>query len=398
MTGAVDTIAQRGEAAPAPARPLRVLHVLGSLNRGGVETWLMNVMRRMDPRLMEFHIITHVARRGAYDEEARALGARVMVCTSYRRPFQYARHLAEFMHDDGPYDAVHSHVHWFSGTVLRAASKAGVPVRIAHSHNDTAAVDAAAPVHRRAYLWLMRRWINRHATLALACSRVAGAALFGGGWGANPRDVYLPYGIDLGPFASIGNRAALAAGLGIPPTAKVIGHVGRFDPQKNHRRLVEIAAALLRRDPGVRLVLVGDGPLRPEVEAQVRTLSMEGQVVFAGLRGDVPALMTGLFDTVLFPSLYEGLPVAMIEAQAAGVPVVMSDAITDEVVKSPDRVTRLPLTAPDASWVQAVARWLDRRDEPRPTFDQRAAALREFDVAGSVARLESVYASGARRV
>jgi glycosyltransferase involved in cell wall biosynthesis len=277
--------------------------------------------------------------------------------------------------------------------VLRAAAASRVPVRIAHSHNDTSGLRARASPARRAYQWLMRRLIQRYATRRVACSNVAGEALFGRGWTADPRAVNLPYGIDLARFADRPNRAALAVGLGLPPDAKVIGHVGRFDPQKNHRRLLEMAAVVLKDDPGARLVLVGDGPLRPEIRRYAEAISVIQQVVFAGLRDDVPAVMAGLFDVFLFPSLYEGLGLVVVEAQAAGVPVLMSDAVPAEAVRMPDRVTSLPLNAPDDAWAAHLRQRLARRDDPRPPFAQRAAALQDFDVHQNVARLEQIYAA-----
>ena len=378
---------------PPRGRPLRVLHVLGSLNRGGVETWLMNVLRHLDPRRVRFDFVTHSDRPAAYDDEARALGARIYRCTGYRRPLRYARQLRGVIAEGGPYDAVHSHVHDYSGAVLWAAAGAGVPVRIAHSHNDTSGLRARAPLVRRAYQRLMHWSIRRYATRHLACSDIAGRALFGPAWPSDRRAVNLPYGIDLSRFAERPARAELAAALGLPPDAKVIGHVGRFDPQKNHRRLVGMAAAVLKDDPAARLVLVGDGPLRPEIERHAESLSVRGQVVFAGLRGDVPAVMGGVFDVFLFPSLYEGLGIVVVEAQAAGVPVVMSDAVPAEAVRIPDRVTTLPLSAPDGAWAARLRHLLARRDDPRPPFGQRVTALRDFDVHENVARLEKIYRS-----
>ena len=379
--------------APPPDRPLRVLHVLGSLNRGGVETWLMNVLRHLDPRRVRFDFVTHHDNPGAYEEEAKALDARVYRCTGYRRPLRYARQLRGVIAEGGPYDAVHSHVHDYSGAVLRTAASAGVPVRIAHSHNDTSGLRASPA--RRAYQWLMRRWIARYATRHVACSRVAGEALFGPAWLTDPRALNLPYGIDLSRFTDRPGRAELAAAFGLPPCAKVVGHVGRFDPQKNHRRLVDMAAVVLKEDPAARLVLVGDGPLRPDIERRAEALGVRGQIVFAGLRGDVPAVMGAVFDVFLFPSLYEGLGLVVVEAQAAGVPVVMSDGVPAEAVRMPDRVTTLPLDAPDTAWAARLGHLLARRDDPRPPFEQRVAALRDFDVHENVARLEKIYRAAA---
>src|SRR6188474_985657 len=123
---------------------MRVLHVLGGMDRGGVETWLMHVLREWDRGRGQMDFLVHTTRQCAYDEEVRALGARIIPCLTPRRPWSYSKRLRRILRDFGPYDVVHSHVHHFSGMVLRAARTSGVPVRIAHSHNDTSGVEASA--------------------------------------------------------------------------------------------------------------------------------------------------------------------------------------------------------------------------------------------------------------
>jgi glycosyltransferase involved in cell wall biosynthesis len=376
---------------------VRVLHIVGALDRGGVETWLMNVLRNIDRDRFRFDFVAHRDYDAAYDAEAKALGARIFHCTGYRNPIKYARQLKDVLKRHGPYEVVHSHVHFYCGSVLRTAAAARVPVRIAHSHNDTSGVERGASLPRRAYLALMGHWMNRYASHHVACSAVAGVALFGDdGWNQNGGRVLLPYGVDLRPFAAPVSRAELASSVGVPEGAPVIGHVGRFATQKNHRRVVEIGAAVIRNIPAARLLLIGVGPLRGEVEQYVRELGIERNVVFAGLRGDVPRLMTSLMDVLLFPSFHEGLPVTVIEAQAAGLPCVMSDAISREVVMIGDGVTQLPLSASNPAWAAAVEARLNRRHEARRDPAERFAALREFDVRESINKLQQIYSGSSR--
>jgi glycosyltransferase involved in cell wall biosynthesis len=370
---------------------MRVLHVLGAMNRGGVETWLIHLLRHRD-QLLAMDFLVHTDRPGAYDDEVRALGGRIHVCPDPGRPWAYGRAFRRTLCEHGPYDVVHSHVHHFSGYVLRLAERCGVPMRIAHSHNDTYALDARAGLLRRGYLRLMRRWLARHATRRLSASREAAAALFGPGWQADPRHSVLYCGIDLAPFRSRHDRAALRSELGIPPDALVIGHVGRFAPQKNHAFLVDIAAEAARRRSLTCLLLVGDGALRLAIERRVRALGLTNRVIFAGWRSDVSRLLAGAVDVFVMPSTHEGLPLAGLEAQAAGVPLVLSDGVTAELEVVPALVHRCSLAQPASLWAETVL----AQGQAPPVGREEALALMEaspFNIKKAATSLEQLYAA-----
>jgi glycosyltransferase involved in cell wall biosynthesis len=373
------------------ASPIRVLHVLGALNRGGIETWLLHVLRHADRGAFCMDFVVHTDKRGAYDDEARALGSRIHPCLHPRRPRQYARALKGILRDQGPYDIVHSHVHHYSGHVLRLARQAGVPVRIAHSHNDTSPVQARAGVLRRIYLASMERWIARHATLGLAASGKAAASLFGPSWHTDPRWKLLFYGIDLGQFRNGVTAAAVRAELNIPQNAFVVGHVGRFEHQKNHPFLVEIFAELARRHPQAVLLLVGEGALRPAIEKKVVDEGLTDRVIFAGLRSDVPRLMIGAMDVFLLPSWHEGLPMVLVETQAAGLPSVISDVIADETTLVEPLMRRVSLLQPPSAWAEEILALANGapvipRPEARSIVEQSSLSIQ-----ASVGNLERVY-------
>lgn len=271
-----------------------------------------------------------------------------------RKPWLYARDFREILLGFGPYDAVHSHVHHYSGFVLRLAHQSSVPIRIAHSHNDTSPADMNAHTLQRMYMHLSRFWIHRHASQKLAVSETAAKSLFGSGWIEDPRTQLLYYGIDIDPFEQNVDRRALRDQLGIPPYAFVIGHVGRFFEQKNHKFLLEVACKLLKQDSQIYLLLVGDGPLRSEIESQIRSLGLTERVVIAGVRSDIPKILLGGMDMFVFPSLYEGLPMAVMEAQAAALPTVLSDAITPEVDIVKPLINRMPLSASPEEWAHTI--------------------------------------------
>ena len=372
---------------------MRILHVIGGLNRGGIETWLMHVLRAIDRDRFAFDFLVHATAPCPYDDEARELGARVLPCPSHLSPRSHARDFRRLLRKNGRYHAVHSHVHHFSGMVLRRAEIEGVPVRVAHSHNDTSTIDSAAGPFRHAYRRLMRRWIGRHATHGLAASRRAAASLFGAHWESDPRWRLLLYGLDLSPFREAPDRERVRRELGLPSRAFVVGHVGRFVHQKNHAFVVEVFREVARREPSAHLLLVGVGELRGAVERQVSLAGLSERVVFAGPRPDVPRLMAGAMDAFLFPSRFEGLGLVLVEAQAAGLPCITSREVPEEADVIAPLLRRLALDQPAQDWAEAV---LDSRD--RRTAPDRSSALAEveasrFALRHCVEALERFYTS-----
>jgi glycosyltransferase involved in cell wall biosynthesis len=366
---------------------VRVLHCLGTMNPGGVETWLMHVLRNIDRERFQLDICTFGNQPGLYAQEVEELGCRILRCPKGANLWAFRRRFRKILRE-GNYDIVHSHVHLFSGVLLRWAQAEGVPVRIAHSHN---AHDGRRNTSARHwYRKVMRSWINRYATDGLAASKPAASELFGERWQSDSRFRVLYYGIDLKPFQEPVFREAVRAELGIPSGAPVVGHVGRFDPQKNHRFVLEIASDILKRRPDVHFLLVGDGPLRQETEATAKTKGFAERMHFVGIRTDVPRLMRGGMNVFVFPSLWEGLPIALIEAQAAGLHCLVSDLVPQEVALSNESVDFLALSKGPTDWAEAAVKWLDgpRRD---PDCDLGQMAQSRFSIQESVAALTGVY-------
>lgn len=375
---------------------LRILHVVGGMDPGGLETWLMHVLRNLDRDRFEFAFLDHSRRPRAYDEEIRSFGSHLFHCPFVRRPVAYRKCFREILRKQGPFDVVHSHVHHFSGFVLKLAHAAGVTARIAHSHNDTSSVQAQSPFPRKAYFALMKRWIRRHATSGLGCTGEAAAALFGRSWSNDPRWQILHYGLDLQPFATVSDGTDLRRGFAWPDEAYVVGHIGRFMPQKNHAFLIKIAEAAARAEPRFRLLSVGEGPLRPEIEREVLRSGLSGRVSFAGVRSDIPFLMRNVMDAFLLPSLYEGLPLVLIEAQAAGLPAVISDTVNEEVDVVPTLIRRMSLSDSADAWARAI---LSCRERSSPDRDEALRKVMNSDrnVEHCVRALESLYENACRR-
>jgi glycosyltransferase involved in cell wall biosynthesis len=372
------------------SRPLHIGHVVRAMNHGGVETWLMMLLQKADPARLRFTFLTQVAEPAAFDDEIRRLGGAIVPVLEPHRPWRYARDFRRALATHGPFDVVHSHVHHYSGFVCKLARDAGVPVRIAHGHTDDRSLQAAAGPLRRGYLWLAGQLLRRHASRGLAASERAACALFGADWQQQPRRQLLFAGIDTAPFRAPRDAASARAALGLSSDAFVVCHVGRFVAVKNHSFLVRAFAELARTDAHAVLLLVGDGPLRPQIEAQVRAAGLADRVRFAGVRGDVPHLLAGAADAFVLPSLFEGLPMVALEAQAAGLPCLLSDGIARETAVVPGAVRWLALTAGPGAWAEALAGL--RRVTRTPDAALACMEASAFDIRTSLRHLEKAYA------
>ncbi|MFC5773349.1 MULTISPECIES: glycosyltransferase family 1 protein [Ectobacillus] len=304
-------------------KPIRILQVVTVMNRGGLETMLMNYYRKVDRRKIQFDFMVHRSEEGHYDREITSLGGRI-----YRMPAikpgnyrKYFRMLAEFFKEHTEYEIVHAHNNENSSFVLRAAKRAGVKCRIAHSHLSDLGFDIKLPFRLYARM-VMKGAPNQY----FACSERAGTWLFG----KHVSHIQvLNNAVDVAQFSyNPLKREEIRSELQAEEKF-VIGHVGRFNRQKNHEFLIDIFAAIHKKNENVLLVLIGDGELRPSIQEKVRNLGLEEHVRFLGVREDIANLLQG-FDLFLFPSLFEGLPVVLVEAQAAGLPCVVSNNITTE--------------------------------------------------------------------
>jgi glycosyltransferase involved in cell wall biosynthesis len=315
---------------------------------------LLHTLRRTDPTRFQWDFLLHASEAGALAPSVRDLGAKILLFPSPHRIIPYCARLAELTAVLRGYDVIHSHVAHFSSVVLGLAARAGVRARVAHSHSDRRLAESRAGRARRVCLAAARRAIRRFATAGLAASRPAAASLFGTAWEDDPRWRVLHYGRDLEDFRQPPDPAGARRELGIQGPGPVIAQVGRFVEAKNHAFWLLVAEQIARREPASRFLFIGDGPLRLEIERLAVRLGLAGRIIFAGVRSDVPRCLMGAVDVLLFPSLWEGLPLAVLEAQAAGIPVVASPAVPEEAVVIKSLVRRLDLAAPLAAWAQTV--------------------------------------------
>ncbi|MFC3862323.1 glycosyltransferase [Deinococcus antarcticus] len=371
---------------PTAPTPIRVLHLTGNLDRGGIETWLKNVLQRVDRRqvAMDIMVVSPAPHEGHYEAELRALGARILRVPSTNRPLKFLPAYLRALRQFGPYDVVHSHIHHFSGLVLLLARLAGVPVRVATSHSDTLRDDLVARTGRYAYLTLMRAALQASVTHRLAVSPVAARALYGPDWQALGTQV-VSLGVDIRALQQPRSIAALRTEWGVPADLPVLGHVGALRVEKNHLFLLEVFHTYLQRHGPALLLLVGDGPQRQAIEARIGELGLSGHVRLLGSRTDIPDLLW-LMDVFVFPSQFEGLGLAFMEAQAVGLPCVISRGIP-----LPSGTSASPLIAVQvlgletgaAAWAAAVAQAVRAGRHPPPPM--------AFDVGEKTRELVAFY-------
>lgn len=301
---------------------IRVLQCVNDMHRAGLETMLMNYYRNIDRTQIQFDFLTHRPNKSDYDDEILSLGGKVYYAPRlYPQNYPaYFKWMADFFKEHPEYKIVHSHIDSMSYLPLLAAKKAGVPVRIAHSHNTAIDKDFKYPLKQ-----YFRFKINSVCNERLACGQEAGKFLFG-----NKDFKVIPNAIDAEKFYFDEEiRGKKREELGITDEF-VVGHVGRISYQKNHKFLIEIFNELLRIEPNAILLLVGVGEKEEEVRKQIHKLGIDEKVKFLGNRSDVNELYQAM-DVFVMPSFFEGIPVVGVEAQFADLPCVFSDKVPKEV-------------------------------------------------------------------
>lgn len=334
--------------------PIRVAQVMGKMLGGGVESVVMNYYRHIDRSQVQFDFLVDADSTRVPEEEIKALGGHVFRIPPYQHPLRYRKELVRLFHEEH-WPIVHSHINTLSVFPLSAAKKAGVPVRIAHSHSTMGKGESAKNLMKLA----LRPLSNLYPTERFACSEYAGKWLFG----RNADFTVIPNAIELEKFHfDPVIRQETRRELGIADGMFLIGHVGRFMPQKNQAFLVDVLAELLPQKPDTILAFVGDGPDRPDVQQHAQELGIGDHILFLGQRTDVNHLYQA-FDAFCLPSRYEGLGMVAIEAQVAGCPCVLSDQVPHEADVS-GQSAFIPIQEPD-SWASEILRiqGTDKREQ-----------------------------------
>ncbi|MBS4179153.1 glycosyltransferase family 1 protein [Lederbergia citrea] len=303
-------------------KPKRVLHIVSSMGRGGAETLIMNIYRNIDRTKVQFDFITHSYDSGGYDNEIKSMGGRIYSIASFGSigPVNYLKKLINIM-SANEYIAIHAHTDYQSGFPALAAKICGIKNRICHSHSNQ--WQKKNGFKEGFTLKILQVFIKFSATKLCSCSEEAAEFLFG-----KQKVDIIKNGIDISDYIEIdpNGRLDILNELHLNKDTKIIGHVGRFSESKNHMFILRILKALIQEDDRFKVILIGDGPLRKKIEMEAEKLGLMEHIRFLGVRKDIPRLMKA-FDVFLFPSLFEGFGIVMLEAQCSGTPCIAATSV-----------------------------------------------------------------------
>lgn len=362
--------------------PIRVAQIIGKWVGGGVESVVINYYRHIDRSKIQFDFICDNDSRGIPYEEIKNLGGRVILVPPYQKVFKYKKELTKIFKEN-KYKIVHSHINTLSIFPLRVAKKSGVPVRIAHSHSTTNKKEWKKNLIKQ----LLRPFSKVYATDYFACTEYAGKWLFGDKEFKKGNIFILNNAIDLETFKydeKIRNKKRRK--LGIENNTLVIGHVGRFVEQKNHRFLIDIFNEIHKKNSNSVLILVGKGPLMKEVKEKVKRLKLTECVIFLGQINYVNEMYQA-FDMLVLPSLYEGLGLVLVEAQCSGLPCVCSTEVP-EIVKINNDLQFINLKSKPQIWSECILE--KARDGKRISYLAECSNS-GYDIKKEVKILESKY-------
>lgn len=361
--------------------PINILYVFGDeLRHGGIENFMMNYFRHINKNVIRIDFAIQGNSRGAFDDEIESAGSCI-----YRLP-KPSQHFLQYKRDfsgilkSGKYKIIHSHCDAMNFRILRLAKKCNIPVRISHSHN-TEHILPGKSKFKILYYEYSRKKIVKYASVCYACSKEAGNWLYG-----NAPFKIVPNAIDIEKFLfNVGQRKMLRKKYEISENTIVLGHVGRFDVQKNQMFLINLLRILLKnQNAKFLLLLVGNGWMRKSIEKSVMNYQLEKYVIFTG-EVDNPQDYYNMMDIFLMPSLFEGYGIALEEAEVNGLPCIASEYIPKEVSVL-NHIRYLPLDLD--LWHENIIRLL-----PPKRYADAAKELKYkgYDINDAAKELENEY-------
>lgn len=366
--------------------PIRVLHNIVLMDTGGIETLVMNLYRNIDRERLMFDFLVHRPQEGYYEKEIKSYGGKIFRTTPFNpakiKPFK--QECMKVFEEHPEYKVFHAHQELNLWT-LDYAHQAGVPTRIAHSHN------AKTVVNLKYFFFLYEKmFIHKHCTDMFMCSPAAGEWSFGKKAVDEGKVKFVKGIIDTEKFKyneQVRREVREEYNIG---DKILIGHVGRFMQQKNHMFLLDVFNEIHKRNPNTMLALCGNGRLEDDIKKKVHDLGLDNDVIFTGVVGSVNVQTCRLYqayDLYLFPSLWEGLPLTCVEAQTAGLPLLISDVIAKETVAT-GNVTQFSLTKTPEEWAKKALDILDKYQRHNCQQEVKKAG---FDVRDTASWLQEFY-------
>lgn len=363
------------------SEPIRVVHVLSKMDQAGAETLVMNLYRNIDKNRFQFDFVVHADEVGYFDDEIKRMGGKIHHTFKYRGKNHrtYKKWWDDFFKSHR-YSLVHCHIRSTANIILSMAKKHNITT-IAHSHSSSNGTGIRSFVKNT-----NQKFINRYCDYRIACSKEAGQFLFG----KSKAFEILKNGISTQEFLFAEETRENYRAENNLLTKKVYCHVGRFDKQKNHSFLIEIFSKIKEYDDDAHLLLIGDGELKVKIVAKVSQENLTDSVSFLGKRSNIPEIMMGS-DIFLFPSLYEGLGIVLIEAQATGLPCVVSSDIPNEAIIN-EEILSCQLKDPN-EYAKAATKMIVLPNAELRKQANKSVVEAGYDIQNSVQRLEEIYSS-----
>lgn len=362
---------------------IRILHVIGSMELGGAETSIMNLYRNIDRSKIQFDIVVHTNGKMFYSDEIASLGGKVYCAPQFKvyNLSHYKSWWNQFFKQHPEYRIVHGHIGSVASIYLKIAKEHG-RTTIAHSHRTKGKLSLMEVVFRA--MTFSTRYI---ADYFMACSIEAGRDRYGEKVVDSSRFQVINNGIDAEKYRfSCNRRERCRAELEIQDHTIVWGHVGRFVPAKNHKKIIDVFYQFHKRFPDSLLLLFGEGKEKDHILELVKEMNLIDAVRFMGLTDKIDYYLQAM-DIFIFPSIFEGLGIALIEAEAAGLPCIVSDAIVDEADIGAGLIDKIPLT-------EESGRWADRAVEAlgKPRIDTMDYVVKSgFDIKSVAMHLQKFY-------
>lgn len=366
----------------------RVLQVMGSLNRGGLETFVMNMYRSIDRNEIQFDFLLTQLSGGDYAEEAKSLGANIYTVPARNKSYKaYKRALDIFFCEHHDYIAVHEHISSLTSIdPIYYAKKYGIPVRIIHSHSS--AIQKSVRFHwiHTILHYMNKPKVHSWATHYLGCSDKALDWMYNY-TGVHSKAIMINNGIDCQQFAfNRSVRIDVRKEFNIGENDFVIGHVGHFIPLKNQTFLIDILNEMHKIIPLAKLLLIGKGETFYKIKTKAQSKGLLDSVIFTGVRSDVARLMQAM-DIFVMPSWFEGLPVSLIEAQAAGLPIVASATISHDSDIT-GTILFKSIKEPAVEWSKCIFEWKEKLGRPNNIEKIKKAG---FDSKTTIQKLVKIY-------
>lgn len=362
----------------------KILHVIGGMNRCGAETFLMNVFRNIDREKFDFYFLCYDENTYEYEEEIKQLGGIILRIPQLKKSGtkKFIKNLTKII-KDYKIDVIHTHTYYNSAIPLLVAKHNKIGIRIVHSHSTMS--EYKSSLIKKVYNLLSKIIIERCANIFLACSDEAGKSLFF----KNRKFAIIKNGIDLEKFKiNKEKRIEFRKKMNIEENEILIGHIGRFEEEKNHQFLINTFNEILKINNKYKLILLGNGSKFKQIKNMCKEYKIENKVIFLGNVSNVSEIINA-FDLFVFPSLFEGLGIVLIEAQANGIKCFASTEVPNEA-NIFDNIEYLELSEGVNKWAEEII----NSDTARKEIDISNC---EYDIKNTVKQLTIVYNSKERK-